>query len=558
MKRHRLVVLDFGVEATPSTNEHGDPVRVDTSGAQWALFQGSLRAPRAGALESLKWVISERKRREWVKEVSSLFAAPSYSATIKDTQALIRRIQNADPTSLLSLSERDLAVLRSELPAGITENLQALAKAIVSTPNVFAFPQFVAEKSYKNKETLHGFISQLGDDICDYLRVDPNPQNFCLAFFETKKCEGIDLKGTLIARLVAGVSRVLEENVTLMDRPGPVLFEGRTGSGKSHAAAIYAKSRDKKFFKVNVSAVQESFVETRLRGYQKGYHSMANDASPGWFEFARDGVLLLDEFQSAPHHVQVQLLDIIDATSNRVRVARMGEEGSEQFFDVKLVIAVNKPISELLASGEFREDLYFRMRSVVCFPDLNTLLSDLAARRSSSKTPRQYVRELLSIMRWKFAPVLLVGTSHVESWNPFLAFENEAIDLLVSRDWPGNYREFETVAADLFWSIDRVGVASTVKTSDIQSALANRPSSHLRQNLTQNDAAVVAALVEKALIENSFVLTKACRDLAHLKIKDYATLRHRIVQYFDLFSPQTQMNAKIKKIFDESKAKKRP
>ncbi len=554
MENRRFVFAQFITESEPDLNKTSKEVRVDVSGPKWGVSFGGMSSSSLGVLDSLEWVTSALRKEEWRLAIESLASLPAYQESLALHSAVFKKIINSDPADLERLSEVDFALLRAELPAGMIENLRLYLSAIVNKPTVFLFPEYVSESIRGNKEALQGFTAGLALDVQNVLRIEQACRRYGFMFYEAGR-DGFDFKGLFLSNLVSGSSRVMEEHEAYISRPGPVLFEGSTGSGKSHAARSYAQRNGKKFFKVNVSSVQESFIETRLRGYLKGYHSMAKEDSPGWLESAKDGVLLLDEFQSAPLHVQTQLLDIIDATSNRVRVARMGGEGDEQSFDVKLILAVNKPIKELLKSGQFREDLYYRMRSVVHFPSLNSLLSESSQSYSSAKQPSQFVLTLLRVLRWKFSPLIKREAGLDSTCELFLRYDDDAVDLLVRNEWNGNFREFETVVADLYSNLDAVGVSSRVTFRDVEKAISGRPANPAGRSAAQNDAATVASLIENALIESSFVLTKASKRLEHLKMKDYSTLLKKIEFYFEYFSPQTQLKLKKKRIFADLKLK---
>ena len=139
-----------------------------------------------------------------------------------------------------------------------------------------------------------------------------------------------------------------------------VLIQGESGTGKELVArAIHNLSgrKTRPFVAANVSALPESLVESELFGYEKGAFTGASRQKLGWFEIANGGTLFLDELGEMPQKAQVDLLRVLEQREIR----RLGGEKPIPV-DVRLVAATHRDINELVATGNFREDLFYRIK----------------------------------------------------------------------------------------------------------------------------------------------------------------------------------------------------
>lgn len=253
---------------------------------------------------------------------------------------------------------------------------------------------------------------------------------------------------------------------------GPILFDGPTGSGKSLAASLLALSLGKEVVPVNVAGLTESILEGQMRGYVKGSFTGATQNEDGWFAKADGQVLFLDEFQNASLASQTQLLDLLDPFSDDVYVNRIGESGRTRY-TVKVVIAVNKPVQELLATGVLREDLYYRIRKVVRFRPIAEVLMAKGGPAEKAKM----IRRLVLLYRWKSSPYWqdpdpergLLPQPGFPALFPKI--DDDAIDLIATAPWKGNFRELERVVTDIHWKNDCRNSAS-IGIDEVQAELA--------------------------------------------------------------------------------------
>src|SRR5262245_32743484 len=156
----------------------------------------------------------------------------------------------------------------------------------------------------------------------------------------------------------------------------PVLLHGETGTGKDLVARVMHDSGPRaagSFVDVNCAAIPETMVEAELFGFEPGAFTDAKRAKPGLFEAASGGTLFLDEIDALPLALQGKLLTAIEAK----QVRRLGAVAAHSV-DVKLIAATNAVLSEAIAAGRFRADLYHRLAVVVvALPPLRERQEDI-------------------------------------------------------------------------------------------------------------------------------------------------------------------------------------
>ena len=200
-----------------------------------------------------------------------------------------------------------------------------------------------------------------------------------------------------------------------------VLITGETGTGKEVLArAIHGMgSRAKKpFIDISLPAIQSTVVEAELFGYEAGAFTSAEKRKPGLMEIADEGILFLDEISSAPVDVQVKLLRALEERSFR----RVGGTNLIKV-DVQVIAASNRNLAKMMADGEFREDLYYRLKVVdLHIPPLREHKEDIP--------------ELVGLFIRLENPQMGLN---IEDVTP------RAMDALMAYDWPGNIRQLRHV-----------------------------------------------------------------------------------------------------------------
>jgi two-component system response regulator GlrR len=199
-----------------------------------------------------------------------------------------------------------------------------------------------------------------------------------------------------------------------------VLITGESGTGKELLARALHKAsprRNRPFVVVNCSAMAENLLESELFGHVKGAFAGAATDRRGLFQAAEGGTLLLDEIGDMPMRLQVKLLRLVQ--ENLIRPL-----GSNQGIgiDVRVLSATRADLQQLMASGQFREDLYYRLNVVhIEMPSLNRRREDI---------PVLVAHFLAQIARES-------GTRKI--------YAPEAVELLATSDWPGNVRQLQNV-----------------------------------------------------------------------------------------------------------------
>ena len=203
-----------------------------------------------------------------------------------------------------------------------------------------------------------------------------------------------------------------------------VLITGESGTGKGVSARrVHELSvrRDGPFVSVNCGAIPENLIESELFGHTKGAFTSADRPRRGLFTQADRGTIFLDEIGELPLGMQTKLLHVIEAKE----VRPLGSEQSRKV-DVRIISATNRDLPDMVATGRFREDLFFRLSVFqIGMPplrerraDIPGLLRHLMARRGVSS-----------------------GGAAAEP----LTIDPEAQEMLVSYHWPGNVRQLENV-----------------------------------------------------------------------------------------------------------------
>jgi two-component system NtrC family response regulator len=225
-------------------------------------------------------------------------------------------------------------------------------------------------------------------------------------------------------RLVGG-SAGMERVRTLIAKVAPtqstVLILGETGTGKELVArAVHDESTraGEPFVAINCGALPETLIESELFGHRKGAFTGADEHRVGLFEVADGGTIFLDEIGELPKAMQAKLLRVLESREIR----RVGENKS-QSVDVRVVCATHRDLPEMVAAGEFREDLMYRINTFEIFlPPLRDRLDDI----------REIAEHLLGRFRGKSSP----GRRQIAE---------DAIESLKSHIWPGNVRELANV-----------------------------------------------------------------------------------------------------------------
>ena len=226
--------------------------------------------------------------------------------------------------------------------------------------------------------------------------------------------EGIIGQSAPIRGLIRQIQQIGQSKI-------PVLITGESGTGKELVArAIHQHSprHHKPFVPLNTAGLTESILEDELFGHVKGAYTGADREREGRFEYANGGTLFLDEIGDMPRTMQAKLLRVLESGE----VVRLGAN-DPRHVDVRLVSATNRNLPELVKEGDFREDLYFRVRGVeLKLPPLRERREDIPL------LVQHYVAEFA---RQTEAPAPRVA--------------EDVQRALMGYDWPGNVRQLMSV-----------------------------------------------------------------------------------------------------------------
>ena len=279
---------------------------------------------------------------------------------------------------------------------------------------------------------------------------------------------------------IIGKSKAMQNVFQVIRKVAPaaatVLIEGASGTGKELVAkALHFNSprKDKPFVAVNCSALAETLLESELFGHEKGAFTGAVSMKKGRFEIADGGTLFLDEIAELSPELQVKLLRVLQ---ERV-IERVGGVRSVAV-NIRLIAATNKSLKEEVATGSFREDLFYRLNVVpITLPPLRKRLED--------------IRPLVSHFIAKYSPERNTAP-------PVTGIDREVEQLFYEYEWPGNVRELENV-------IERAVVMSPeeiIQVSDLPKDFVDNAHSTLHMDNIPMDANLydTLALVEKNMI----------------------------------------------------------
>jgi two-component system, NtrC family, response regulator AtoC len=323
----------------------------------------------------------------------------------------------------LSRSSADIILLDVKLPDGYGPSLLEEIAYMEVRPPVILFTAYgdieMAVDAMKNGA--HDFIQKpikLDDLLLTIKRAEELvSMRMELAHFrqsQRQNLEAIVIKSPAMIKLFEQAQRAASASVS-------VLITGETGTGKEIlATAIHQMGprSNQPFIPVNCAAIQPTVLESELFGYEAGAFTSAEKRKNGLMEVADGGILFLDEIASMPLDMQAKLLRALEDRSFR-RVGGL----KELKVDVQILAASNRDLQQMISTGDFREDLYYRLK-VIDFhiPPL--------------RERKEEIPDLVGMFIRLLNPRM--GTN-VRDIHP------RAMQALLEYDWPGNIRQLRNV-----------------------------------------------------------------------------------------------------------------
>ena len=223
------------------------------------------------------------------------------------------------------------------------------------------------------------------------------------------------------------VSRAMTELLAMAQRaaesPAKVLITGESGVGKDVVARYihsHSSRRLAQFVAVNCAGVTETLLESELFGHVKGSFTGAYRDKRGKLQLAHRGTLFLDEVGEMSLRMQALLLRFLE----NGEIQAVGSDQSQARVDVRVIAATNRNLTDLVAAGQFREDLLYRLRVIhLHVPPLRERTDDVHA----------LMRHFLALSEKE------------------LSFTDDALRALLNHKWPGNVRELRNVVEQLVW-----------------------------------------------------------------------------------------------------------
>lgn len=315
------------------------------------------------------------------------------------------------------------------------------------------------------------------------------------------------------------MTRIYEVSRQVADADVPVLILGESGVGKevlAHYIHSLSSRRDRPFVKVNCAALPNDLLESELFGYERGAFTGALSEKPGKFEMADKGCILLDEIGEMSPHLQAKLLHVLQDGE----FSRLGGKRCIHV-DCRILASTNRKISEAVARGEFREDLYYRINVIqVEIPPLRERKDDIPLICNSlfKKYKDRYGSTLQQLPR-------------------------ELIDTFMRYDWPGNVRQLENSIKRFLIMPDLSLVASELDTP--VTAAPQPEAAAAKPFMLKEVSALAADQAEKEMVLRMLDETNWNRKRAaqHLGIC-YKSLLNKLKKW-DVRQPPTRPSAPV-------------
>ncbi len=273
---------------------------------------------------------------------------------------------------------------------------------------------------------------------------------------------------------------------------GRVLIYGENGTGKEMVACnihLQSDRSNEAFIDVNCAAIPENLIESELFGYEKGAFTGAEDVKVGKFELAHKGTIFLDEIADMSLQTQAKVLRVLQ----EMKFERVG--GVESInVDVRVIAATNKNLKEEIKSGNFREDLFYRLNVIpITVPAL-----------------RERKEDILTLVYF------FIDKFSMENKQKPKKISKGVEKLFLTHDWPGNVRELRNMVERLCIMVPEVNVG----TEDVLTFFSEKDdfsgtilSNVEYKSLKKARNAFEKEYIRKKLIENSMNVTQTAKDL---------------------------------------------
>jgi DNA-binding NtrC family response regulator len=421
-----------------------------------------------------------------------------------------------DAKTAIDLLEKDhFDVLLTDFRLPGEDGMQLITRAKSLTKP----PICILMTAYGSEEIAVEAMKRGADDYIakGRLQIDELEMRITRALKQQKlEVENVSLRRQLDSRFgmetILGESAAMKEVLDLVRQVAParstVLLQGESGTGKEMIAKVIhqmSPRAQQPMVTVHCAALSPSLLESELFGHEKGAFTGAHERRIGRFEQAQGGTLFLDEIGEIDASTQIKLLRFLGERS----FERVGSNKTLSA-DVRLITATNKNLEELVKTGRFREDLFFRLRVVEIFlPPLRQRPEDIPLLAIS------FVREFAT-----------------ENNKQITSISSEALELLMQFNWPGNVRELRAAMehAVVFCRSDRItprDLPPVVRgVPGVPASAASQPK-NIASSLTLEQA-------EKQLIIEALKRAKGNRTMAAEQLGMSRRTLHRKIKLYNL------------------------
>jgi len=329
--------------------------------------------------------------------------------------------------ALLKIKENNFDVVITDIKMPNMDGIELLQQASKISPETF----FIIMTAYASVKTA---ISAMREGAYDYLMKPIEFDDLLLRLKRLSKFKKLSIENKSLRQRVSaepgyqniiGNSNAIKKVFRLISQVAQtssnVLITGKSGTGKELVAkAIHynSKRRNEIFLPINCGAISENLIESELFGHKKGSFTGASDEKIGLFKVADGGTLFLDEIGDLPLNMQVKLLRAIE-DKRFIPVGGIKPVST----DVRIIAATNQNLFKKSESGEFREDLYYRLNVIeISLPSLNERRDDIPL------LVNYFVEKYCNQMGKKI-----------------LGVDNDAMRALINHNWRGGVRELENI-----------------------------------------------------------------------------------------------------------------
>lgn len=392
----------------------------------------------------------------------------------------------------------DLLLLDYRLPDGNGLDIFSSAREQgLSTPGIIM-------TSFNDVRTA---VKAMRSGAFDYITKPVNPEELLMIIADALgRNADVSERPKISSGFVSGESFGSQKLNEYIDLVSPtdmsVIIQGESGTGKEYAArAIHSKSNraDKPFIALDCGAMSKDLAASELFGHVKGAFTGALTDKKGQFEVADGGTLFLDEIGNLSYEVQVKLLRALQERS-------VQPLGSTRLIpvDVRIITATNDDLSNSIAQGGFREDLFHR---------LNEFKIQLPALRDRDKDLHIFIDHFISLANKEL-------NKNVKGLSP------EVMTVFEKYDWPGNLRELKNVIKRMVL-LSKAEIADTSTLPDEMTLTVD----HLPK-ASEQDLKALNEANERALIQKTLITVKYNKSLAAKLLNiDRKTLYSKIEKY---------------------------